>query len=212
MTREDIEQLRPLMHGCFKYDGPYTLSSGRQSKYYYDGKGATQDPPTACLIGNALVDVILASEAEAVGGLEIGAIPIADAVGIAAHVSRGVRLPTFIVRKQPKGHGTQSQVSQANLPDGDILLKPGRRVAIVDDVITTGGSIQQAIDVVRGLGCVVTMVVALVERHESGGTALRGQGFPVLRLFYTDEEGRLFIDDDVVRTAAESAGSGLLRR
>jgi orotate phosphoribosyltransferase len=193
------------MRQCFKYDGPYTLSSGRQSKYYYDGKGATQDPPTAWLIGNTLVDVILESGAEAVGGLEIGAVPIADAVGMAAHVSRGVRLPTFIVRKETKSHGNQSRVSQANSPDGSPLLRPGRRVAIVDDVITTGGSMQKAIDTVVQHGCTVTQVVALVERHESGGTALRGQGFPVMRLFHTDEEGCLFVDEEFVRRAEIAA-------
>lgn len=195
------------MRRCFKYDGPYTLASGRQSKYYYDGKGATQDPATAWLIGSALVDVILESGAEAVGGLEIGAIPIADAVGLAAHISRGRSLPTFIVRKEAKGHGTRSQVSEANLPDGDSLLREGRRVAIVDDVITTGGSMQRAIDVARDLGCVVTLAAALVERHESNDTALRGQGFPVVRLFYTDEEGRLYVDPEFARRASEPAPS-----
>jgi len=209
VTREDIEQLRGLMQRCFRYDGPYRLSSGRSSKYYYDGKGATQDPPTNWLIGRALVDVVLESGAEAVGGLEIGAIFIADAVGMVAHVERGVSLPTFTVRKEAKSHGTKSRISQANMLDGSPLLRPERKVAIVDDVITTGGSIQTAIDAVKGLGCVVTTVIALVERHESNG-ALRGQDFPVLRLFYTDEEGRLFVDPEFVRRAEEAAQSRLL--
>ncbi len=200
------------MQRCLKYDGPYTLSSGQQSAYYYDGKGETQNPPTAWRIGNALVDVVLDSGAEAVGGLEIGAIPIADAIGLAAHVNRGVTLPTFIVRKVAKSHGTRSQVSEANRDDGANVLTTDRRVAIVDDVITTGGSIQKAIDVVRDLGCVVTVVIALVERHESEGRALRDQGFPVMRLFYTDEQGRLSIDDEFVRRAETASGSRILSR
>jgi orotate phosphoribosyltransferase len=210
VTPQDVEQLQDLIQQCFKYDGPYTLSSGLSSKYYYDGKGATQDPVAAWLIANAMVDVILSSGAEAVGGLEIGAIPIADAVGIAALLSSHQRLPTFIVRKQPKSHGIQSQVTQANMPDGSVLLRPGRKVAIVDDVITTGDSIQKAIDVVQGLGCIVTMVIALVERHERLGKALRGQGFPVKRLFYTNEEGHLSIDSEFVREADAAAQSRLL--
>lgn len=209
MTRTDAAQLQAHMQRCFKYDGPYTLSSGRQSKYYYDGKGATQDPAAAWLIGNALIDVVLESGAEAVGGLEIGAVPIADAVGIAAHVTRGVSIPTFIVRKAAKSHGTRSQVSEANLPDGTPLLSKGRRVAIVDDVITTGGSIQKAIDVVKELGCIVTVVIALVERHESRDEALRNQGFPVKRLFYTDEEGRLSVDPEFARRTEAPAEAGL---
>jgi len=195
MTRTDIERLYTLMQRCFRYDGPYTLASGRTSNYYYDGKGATLDPEAAWLIGNAIVDTVLDAGAEAVGGIELGCVPIADAVGLAAHINRGRHLPTFIIRKEEKGHGTRSRITAANVDDGE-LLKPGRRVAIVEDAITTGGSIRQAIDVVREIGCEVVAVVALVERHESGGTALRGEGFPVYRLFYTDESGRLYIDED----------------
>lgn len=209
MTRQDIEQLKAFMQGCFKYDGPYTLSSGRTSKYYYDGKGATQDPAAGWLIGNALIDMVLESDADAIGGLEIGAVPIADAVSLAAYATRGIRIPTFIVRKQAKSHGNRSQVSEANQPDGP-LLTDGCRVAIVDDVITTGGSIQKAIDVVEGLGCIVTTVIALVERHESEDKALRGKGFSVSRLFYTNEEGELFIDPDFARRAEETPKAAIL--
>lgn len=212
MTPADVELLQGHLQRCFKYDGPYTLSSGRRSNYYYDGKGATQDPAAAWLIGNALIDMIVESGAEAVGGLEIGAVPIADAVGIAAYVTRGISIPTFIVRKEAKSHGTRSKVSEANLPDGTPLLSKGRRVAIVDDVITTGGSIQKAIDAVTELGCIVTIVIALVERHESGDEALRNQGFPVKRLFYTDEEGHLNVDPEFARRAEAPAEAGLYRR
>jgi orotate phosphoribosyltransferase len=205
ITREDFARLQELMQRCFKYDGPYTLASGRTSNYYYDGKGATLDPEAAWLIGRAMVDVVLASGAEAVGGPEIGSIPIADAVGLAAHLTRGRHLPTFVVRKQAKGHGTRSQVSEANLAGGEPLLRKGRRVAIVEDTITTGGSVQQAIDVVRELGCDVTLVAVIVERHESGDKAVRGQGFPVKRIFRTDEHGVLSLDDDFVREAAPDA-------
>lgn len=211
MTRQDIEQLQAHMQQCFKYGGPYTLSSGLQSKYYYDGKGATQNPPAAWLIGNALLDIVIGSGAEAVGGLEIGAIPIADAVGLAAHLNRGITLPTFIVRKEPKSHGDRRNVSEANLADGSPLLRDGRRVAIVDDVITTGGSIAKAIKAVRDLGCIVTVVIALVERHESH-EALRGDGFPVKRLFFTDEEGTLFVDEELSRRIADPAKAGVLSR
>lgn len=200
------------MQGCFKYEGPYTLSSGLQSKYYYDGKGATQDPAAAWLIGNALLDMVLDSGAVAVGGLEIGAVPIADAIGLVGYATRGISVPTFIVRKEAKSHGNRSQVSEANLADGSPLLTEGCRVAIVDDVITTGGSIQKAIDVVKGLGCIVTIAIALVERHESRNTALRDQGFPVSRLFYTNEEGNLFVDPDFERRADAPTAAGILSR
>lgn len=210
MTRQDIEELHRLMQHCFKHDGPYQLSSGLEGKYYYDGKLGTLHPPTVWLAANAMVDVILACGAEAVGGRESGSIPISDAIGIAAHL-KGHFLPSFFVRKETKAHGTRSDVSQAHF-NGEELLTPGRRVAIVDDVITTGGSIQEAIDVVEKRGCVVAAVVTLVERHESGGTKLRGRAYPVFRIFYTDEDGNLFIDEEFVRRAEEATSSGILSR
>jgi orotate phosphoribosyltransferase len=74
-------------------------------------------------------------------------------------------------------------------------------VAIVDDTITTGGSIRQAVEVVQGLGCEVKIIVALVERHENQGVALRDLGVPVWTLFHTDEQGTLFVDEGFVALA-----------
>ena len=209
MTRRDIEELHQRMQAALKQDGLYPLSSGHISKYYYDAKLRTLDPPTAWLIGNILVDPIIDSGAEAVGGLAVGSIPISDAVGLAAHL-RDQYLPTFYVRSEAKSHGTGSQVYQAELPHGEELLKPGRRVAIVDDVITTGKSIRQAIEVVQKRGCLVTVVIALVERHESEGSLAGLVECPVLRLFYTDEDGTLFIDEKFVRAAERAAGPRVL--
>jgi orotate phosphoribosyltransferase len=203
VTRQEIEQLHQMMQSALKHDGPYQLSSGATSKYYYDGKLRTLDPPAAWLIGNILVDPIIDSNAEAVGGAAVGSIPISDAVGIAAHL-RGLYLPTFYVRDEAKQHGTKSKIYQATLAHDETLLKRGRRVAVVDDVITTGRSIGDAIDVVEGLGCIVTVVIALVERHESQGS-LRGRSYPVMRMFYTNEDGDLFIDEDFVRAAERAA-------
>jgi len=209
VTREDVEELHRLMQHCFKRDGPYHLSSGLTSNYYYDGKLGTLHPPTVWLAANLLVDIVLDSGAEAVGGRETGSIPISDAIGIAAHL-RGKFLPSFFVRKEAKTHGTRSDVSQAHF-NGQELLVPGRRVAIVDDVITTGRSIQDAIDAVEEKGCTVTAVIGLVERHESKG-ALRGRAYPVIRIFYTDEDGTIFIDEEFVRRAEAASRSRILSR
>lgn len=203
--REELERLRADMGVCIKREGPYTLASGRTSDYYYNGKLGTLDPAIAWQVGNLLAAPVLASGAEAVGGLELGSIPLSDAIGIAAHL-QGKRLPTFIVRKQAKDHGTQSLVEQPNIPDGP-LLRAGRRVAIVDDTITTGGSIRQAYEAVRALGCEVTIIVALVERHENRGVALRDLGVPVWTLFYTDEAGTLHVDEAFVAMAERARAS-----
>ncbi len=201
MTRDDIDRLRDLMQRhCVRF-GDFTLSSGRKSKYYYNGKRVTLRPSAAKLIGAALVDIVLASGAEAVGGPELGAVPIAVAVGLAA-LERGRDLPVFIVRKEQKDYGARDLIVEpyADESGGDPaaegpLIAAGRRVAIVEDAITTGGSAQKAIDAVEAVGAKVTLVAVLVERHEGGGDDLRSRGYDVLSVFRTDEEGHLYINE-----------------
>jgi len=212
VTLKDIELLRDLMQEtCFKY-GDFTLSSGRRSCYYYNGKRATLRPNAAQIIGRAVLDMIEGADAEAIGGLEIGSIPIAQSVALVSLEGEN-EVPAFIVRKEQKKHGIRDRVAEA-FPDdgGEHLLTPGRRVAIVDDVITTGGSIETAIEVVEELGCNVVIVIALVERHEGGGEGLRRRGYNFQRLFYTDEKGSLFIDAGLLQRVARPAPEGVLRR
>ena len=195
MDRADIEGLRELMQRhCFRY-GDFTLVSGRRSSYYYNGKRVTLRPSAAQLIGEALVDVVLASGAEAVGGPELGAVPIALAVGQVS-LARGRDLPVFVVRREQKEYGARERVAEPYADDGEELLTSGRRVAIVEDAITTGGSVQGAIDAVEALGCKVALVAVLVERHEGGGEALRSQGYDVVSVFRTDEQGRLSVNEE----------------
>ncbi len=190
----DIERLRDLVQRhCVRY-GEFTLTSGGTSKYYYNGKRITLRPSGAKLIGEALVDIVLASGAEAVGGPALGAVPIAMAVGLAS-LARGHDLPVFVVRMEQKQHGARDRVAEPFADDGEELLKAGRRVAIVEDAITTGGSVQIAIDVLEELGCEVTLIAVLVERHEGGGDALRSRGYDVVSIFRTDEEGQLSINE-----------------
>jgi orotate phosphoribosyltransferase len=191
---DDIERLRDLMQRhCFRY-GDFTLSSGRKSNYYYNGKRVTLRPSAARLIGEALVDVLLASGAEAVGGPALGAVPIACAAGAAA-LERGRDLPVFIVRTEQKQYGARDLVAEPYADEGEDLLTEGTLVAIVEDAITTGGSVQKALDAVEALGCKVTLVAVLVERHEGGGDALRSKGYDVLSLFRADEQGRLSVNE-----------------
>ena len=209
VDRTDIERLRELMQRhCFQY-GDFTLASGRSSKFYYNGKRVTLRPSAAKLIGEALVDVVLASGAEAVGGPALGAVPIASAVG-AASLARGRELPVFVVRIEQKAHGARDLIAEPYTEDGEELLTEGRRVAIVEDTITTGGSVLKAIDPLEELGCKVVLVAVLVERHEGGGDALRTRGYDVLSLFRTDEEGRLSINEEFLSRleAANATAAG----
>ena len=198
--RNDIRRLQELMQRhCFQY-GDFTLSSGGKSKYYYNGKRVLWDPREAAKIGSILLSTVLSSGAEAVGGLELGAVPLAGAIGRAA-LDAGVHLPTFTVRTEKKAHGTRERIASSFADDGE-LMRPGRRVAIVDDVVTHGGSIGEAIDAAEAVGCEVVLVLVLVARHEPGYSKLRESGYHVCRLFYTDEDGNLFADEDFVKDLA----------
>lgn len=205
----DLERLRDLMQRhCFQY-GDFTLRSGRKSTYYYNGKRVTLRPSGAKLIGDALVDIVLASGAEAVGGPELGAVPVAMAVGLAGLSRHGRDLPVFVVREKEKTHGARDRVAEPYADDGEALLTPGRRIAIVEDAVTTGGAVQMALDAVEALGCQVVLVAVLVERHEGGGDALRAKGYDVLSLFRTNEDGQLSINEAFVeRLAAAKAAAG----
>jgi orotate phosphoribosyltransferase len=126
VTLEDVEVLQHFMqNACFNY-GDFTLSSGRRSRYYYQGKRATFRPKMAKIIGNVVLDMIEEVDAEAIGGLEIGAIPIADAVG-AASLAGKKEIPVFTIRKEQKAHGTRERVVEASPDDWNHLLKPGHR-------------------------------------------------------------------------------------
>ena len=190
-----IERLRDLMQRhCFQY-GDFTLSSGRTSKFYYNGKKVTLRPEGAKLIGEALIDVVLASGARAVGGPALGAVPIAMAVGLAS-LDRDRELPVYVVRSEQKAHGARDLVVEPFGDDaGAPLLGEGVPVAIVEDTITTGGSVQKAIDAVEALGCRVVLIAVLVERPEGGVAALRERGYDVLSLFLADENGQLAVND-----------------
>ena len=139
-----------------------TLSTGKESTFYFDCKPVTLSSDGACLVGDAFLDVIdgLPEQPTAIGGLTHGADPIISAVVIRA-AQRGRPLEGFYVRKEPKQHGTKQRIE--NAPPADT------KVVIVDDVVTTGGSLLQAVDEARKAGCPVVAVIALVDRDEEDG-------------------------------------------
>lgn len=207
VTLEDIERLRDLVQvHCIRF-GDFNLASGGKSNYYYNGKFATLHPPTASLIGEILVDLIIDSGAEAVGGPAVGAIPIACAVGEAS-LSRERVLPVFFVRMEQKEHGARDRVAESLTEDGRDLIGPGQRIALVEDAITTGRSVTIALDVVENLKAKVTLIAVLVERHEGGGDSLRSRGYDVVSVFRTDEEGRLSVNEEFLGRVEEVWGAG----
>lgn len=148
--------------------GDFTLASGKKAKYYLDGKQVTLDATGARLIGEGILDALADRLPAAVGGMSIGADPIVGAV-IAVAGIRGLPLRGFMVRKEAKGHGT------GRFLEGPV--QPGDEVAIVEDVVTTGGSSLLAIERAEEFGLKVTRVVAIVDRLEGGGEAFRARGY-----------------------------------
>ncbi len=167
MLAERAYQYRP--------ERPFTLSSGALSDYYLDARVVTWDPEAKPLIGALVFDAV-AGRADAAGGLTLGADPIAGAV---AYYSQTVGAPirAFTVRKQAKAHGMARAIEGA--------IRPGDRVAIVDDVVTTGTSTLDAIDRCREAGHAVVAVVILVDREEGGLARIRDAvpGVPCSALF-----------------------------
>jgi orotate phosphoribosyltransferase len=156
--------------------GEFTLASGKKASYYLDCKQVTLDSIGAKLIGEGLLDLFSQRGAlpKAVGGMSIGADPITAAVITIAGI-RNVAMSGFMVRKEPKGHGTNRYVEGP--------LKPGDSVAIVEDVVTTGGSSLMAIDRCEEFGLKVTQVAAIIDRLEGGEAAFAARGIQLCSLF-----------------------------
>lgn len=168
-------------------EGDFTLASGKKSKFYIDMKATTLSAEGAFLIGRLTFEMVRrfadirfkgaggAATIDAVGGLTLGADPIATAVSLAAY-SQGVDWPAFIVRKEAKGHGTGRYV------EGRENLKPGAKVIVLEDVVTTGGSSIKAIERLREEGYDPVAVLTVVDREEGGEAALKATGLEFLRL------------------------------
>ncbi len=152
----------------------FKLASGRMSRVYLDCKKVTLHPEGASLIGQLLFARIKHRRPDAVGGLTLGADPIALAIAVASF-QRGQPIPAFIVRKEPKGHGSQVWI------EGDLSI--GARVVVVEDVVTTGGSTMKAIERVKAHGCEILGVLALVDRLEGGRERLASAGYRLDSLF-----------------------------
>jgi orotate phosphoribosyltransferase len=147
------------------------LASGRTSTFYFNMKPTMLDPEGGYLIAQLILDALDGTEADWIGGLEMGAVPIAALVAAQSH-ARGRRIGAFFVRKQVKEHGTQSLVE--GLARGETLR--GKRVVIVEDVTTTGASALKAVEAVRSEGAEVVRVITIVDRQEGAGATFHSAG------------------------------------
>jgi orotate phosphoribosyltransferase len=155
-----------------------TLSSGQTSNYYIDCKRVTLSSEGAYLAARIFLDMI-EPEAEAVGGLTLGADPLVASIVALSHID-GRNLQGLIVRKEPKKHGTMSYVEGPT-------LEMGAKVAVIEDVVTSGASILRAIERIEAAGYQPVQALAIFDRQEGGRDALQDKGYR-LQSIYTRED------------------------
>jgi orotate phosphoribosyltransferase len=166
MTHRD--RLRELFRTRALQFGDFTLASGKKSSYYVNSKKVLFHAEAITLLGEELYEATKDLDFQAIGGLEVGAIPMAAAALTAFH-RHGRPLEGFFVRKQAKTHGSKDRV------EGQV--NSGDKVVVIDDVLTTGGSVVQAIEAVEALGATVVRVVCICDRLQGAREALAKYDF-----------------------------------
>ena len=168
----DIATIRSRLLELFKARavafGDFTLASGKKSRYYINSKKVLFHGEAISLLGELLYDATRDLDIRAIGGLEVGAIPMATAA-VLRYQQASRTLEGFFVRKQAKGHGSQERLEG--------LVSAGDRVSVVDDVLTTGESVVQAIEAVEQRGATVARVVCIVDRLQGARERLAGYDF-----------------------------------
>jgi orotate phosphoribosyltransferase len=158
--------------------GRVVLASGKESDYYFDMKPAMLDPDGASLMAELILQELQGLNVDAVGGLEMGAVPLIAPVAMKSPAF-GRYLPGFFVRKAVKDHGTQKRV------DGNDIT--GKSVVILEDVTTTGGSAMDAVKAVEEAGAKVALVVSILDRGEGAAELYEKAGIPFKSLFKAEE-------------------------
>lgn len=161
------------------FRGDFTLTSGKKATYYVDLRRVSLDHRAAPLIGQVMTDLISEiPDVAAVGGLTMGADPIASAI-LHQAAARGLAYDAFVVRKEPKDHGRGRQVEGPDVA--------GKRVIVVEDTSTTGGSPLKAIEALEKVGAIIAGVAVVVDRKTGAMRAIEDAGFPYLAAISVDE-------------------------
>ena len=181
----DRDELLSLIKSLAVVPGRVVLSSGQEADYYVDLRRVTLHHRAAPLVGHVMLDMLEeaglgTAEIDAVGGLTLGADPVAGAL-LHAAAFRGQDLDAFVVRKEGKAHGLQRRIEGPDVA--------GRRVVAVEDTSTTGGSVMTAVDALREAGADVVAVAVIVDRDTGARERIEAQGLPYLSVFGLDELG-----------------------
>lgn len=164
---DDRDQLLAQVRDKAVVHGRVTLSSGKEADYYVDLRRVTLDAEAAPLVGRVMLDLTRDWEYDAVGGLTLGADPVATAM-LHAAAAQGRRLDAFVVRKAEKAHGLQRRIEGPDVA--------GRRVLAVEDTSTTGGSVLTAVDALREAGAEVVGVAVIVDRSTGASQRVEEAG------------------------------------
>lgn len=182
LTTANIDTLRQtLLDLLVQYayvEGDFVLSSGARSSYYINGKQVTLRAEGALVIGRLLWQM-LPPDTKAVAGLTLGADPMVSAVSLVS-AWENKPIPALIIRKQPKGHGTQAYIEGPKLPDGS-------QVVVLEDVVTTGGSALTAVERLQAAGYQVEQIIALVDREQGGAELYQSKGIKFQAVFSIKE-------------------------
>lgn len=172
-----VEKLISLIRKASYREGDFTLASGKKSKFYVDLKATTLHPDGAYLIGELAYQLIAREKLaiEAVGGLTLGADPIATAISLAGR-AHAANWPAYIVRKEPKDHGTSRYI------EGTENFRSGAPVLVLEDVVTTGGSSIKAIERLREAGYNPVATLTVVDRQQGGAEEIKKLGLKFFSL------------------------------
>ena len=174
------ERLRELLQKEAIKEGDFILSSGQRASYYIDCRLVTLSAEGAFLTGRVMFRALGEPLPDAVAGMSVAADPVVTSVAIASFAA-GASIPALIVRSRAKEHGTGKQVEGP--------LRPGMRVAILEDTVTTGGSVLRAAEAVKEAGGIVTGIWTLVDRLQGGAVEIAAAGYAYRHVFTIEELG-----------------------
>ncbi|NQT87507.1 orotate phosphoribosyltransferase [bacterium] len=178
--QEHYERLKQIVLDEGVKIGKVRLASGAIADYYIDCRSVTTHPEGAYRIAEIILDMIADDDVDALGGPTLGADPIVGAVCYASHC-RNRPLPGFIVRKEAKGHGMQKMI-EGHMPEG-------AKVVVVEDVLTSGGSVLKAVRAIEEAGGTVVRIVGIVDRQAGASTLFRKAGYELSTIFTKDDLG-----------------------
>jgi orotate phosphoribosyltransferase len=170
--KEDLKRI--LLEKSVISGREFKLASGKTSTFYVDARVTTLYPEGAYLCGKIFLEMLKEFNVDAAGGYSIGADPIVSSIAVLSFQENNP-IPAFIIRKEEKSHGT-GKIIEGNFPENG-------RVAIFDDVVTSGGSILRGADRVKEQGGTVEVVMAVIDREEGGREKIEGAGYKFLSIF-----------------------------